>query len=172
MNKPFPYRKILIVGCGGAGKSTFARKIGTKFTLPVVHLDRLWWLPNWVNRSKEEFDEMLQNELKKPAWIMDGNFFRTFKLRLKYADFCIFLDFDTETCLKNVYARAEEFRGKTRPDMTDGCIERIDEEFEQWIRNYQTQTRPAMLEILGGSDVPHIVFKTREDTENWLNQFY
>ena len=154
MNKPFPYRKILIVGCGGAGKSTFARKIGTKFTLPVVHLDRLWWLPNWVNRSKEEFDEMLQNELKKPAWIMDGNFFRTFKLRLKYADFCIFLDFDTETCLKNVYARAEEFRGKTRPDMTDGCIERIDEEFENGSETIKRRLAPQCLKFSEAAAFP------------------
>ena len=49
----FPYRKILILGNGGAGKSTFAADMGRAFSLPVVHLDRLWWLPGWVNRTQE-----------------------------------------------------------------------------------------------------------------------
>ena len=70
----FPYQKVLVLGCGGAGKSTFAVSMGARFSLPVVHLDRLWWLPGWVERSREEFDGMLAAELAKPAWVMDGNY--------------------------------------------------------------------------------------------------
>ena len=33
----------------------------------AVHLDRIWWLPGWVNRSEEEFDALLFEELEKPA---------------------------------------------------------------------------------------------------------
>ena len=88
----FPYRKILIVGCGGAGKSTFARAMGERFVLPVVHLDKLWWLPGWVQREREEFDALLQTELDKPQWVIDGNFFRTFERRLQACDAVVFLD--------------------------------------------------------------------------------
>ena len=49
-----PYKRVLIVGCGGSGKSTLARHLGEKTGLPVVHLDRLWWLPGWVERSRED----------------------------------------------------------------------------------------------------------------------
>lgn len=65
--KTFPYRKVLIVGCGGAGKSTLSVEMGKRFGLPIVHLDKLWWLPNWQNRSEHEFDERLLDELQKTA---------------------------------------------------------------------------------------------------------
>lgn len=80
------FKKILIVGCGGAGKSTLAVEMGNKFKLPVVHLDKLYWLPNWEIRPSEEFDSLLEDQLKKDEWIVDGNYDRTFELRLRYAD--------------------------------------------------------------------------------------
>ena len=82
----FPYKKILVLGNGGAGKSTFAADMGRRFSLPVVHLDKLWWLPGWVNRSTEEFDSLLFSELAKPAWVMDGNYHRTLRARLAAAE--------------------------------------------------------------------------------------
>ena len=76
--------RILIIGCGGAGKSTLARKLGEKTGLPVVHLDQIWWEPgNWKHLEKPEFDERLMAELEKPRWILDGNFNRTMELRLE-----------------------------------------------------------------------------------------
>ena len=50
--------RVMIIGCGGAGKSTLARKLGEKTGLPVVHLDQIWWAPgNWQHIEKPEFDE-------------------------------------------------------------------------------------------------------------------
>ena len=69
--------RIIIIGCGGAGKSTLARKLGEVLDLPVVHLDKLFWKPGWVETSREEFDALLAMELAKDKWIMDGNFNRT-----------------------------------------------------------------------------------------------
>ena len=167
----FPYRKILIVGCGGAGKSTLAGKMGELFGLPVVHLDKLWWLPGWRHRTCEEFDLLLAEELKKPVWIMDGNFVRTFAERLQYCECCVFLDLDTETCLKSAFARAEEFRGRTRPDMTEGCNEYVDPAFEEWITTFRENIRPEMLAHMQDSGKPCFVFKTREDAYDWLERF-
>lgn len=139
--------------------------------MPVVHLDKLWWLPDWQTRNENEFDELLLRELSAPSWIIEGNFVRTFALRLEYADFCIFLDYPIELCLKSVYERAEKYRGQSRPDITDGCIEHVDAEFEQWIRNYGKDVKPNMLSILEKSKVPYIVFKSREQADEWLNGF-
>ena len=171
MKKTFPYHKVLIVGCGGAGKSTLALEMGKRFGLPVVHLDKLWWLPDWQTRSQQEFDEILTAELMKNDWLMDGNFFRTFEMRLKYADFCIFLDYDTGLCLQSVYARAEEYKGKTRPDMTEGCAEQVDEKFKNWIVSFKEKVRPIMLSKLQNGSVPYIVFQTRADAADWLDGF-
>lgn len=171
MKRSFPYSKVLIVGCGGAGKSTLAVDMGKRFGLPIVHLDKLWWLPNWQNRSEREFDAMLAAELEKNAWIIEGNYFRTFKTRLKYADFCIFLDYDTELCVRSAYERAEKYKGMTRPDMTDGCPEQIDDEFNNWISTFKENVRPSMLSELKKSSAPYIVFRTREATAKWLDNF-
>lgn len=165
----FRYKRVLIIGCGGAGKSTLARKLGARFDLPVVHLDKLWWLPNWQSRTEEDFDRLLVEELNKDRWIIDGNFCRTLPMRLEYADFCIFLDYPTELCLKSVYERAREYKGKTRPDITEGCCETVDEEFEEWIRSFRESVRPEMLQALKNGSVPYTVFSSREETDDWFN---
>lgn len=167
----FPYKKILIIGCSGAGKSTLAVLMGKKFNLPVVHLDRLWWLPNWVERSREDFDLLLDKELAKSKWIIDGNFSRTFERRLQCADFCIYLDYPTQLCVDSAKKRAEIFCGRSRPDMTEGCNEKFDEEFESWITGFNEKTKPVMLEILNKSAVPYQIFRSREETADWLASF-
>ena len=167
----FPYRRVLIVGCGGSGKSTLAREMGKRFALPVVHLDRIWWKSGWVHITREEFDEKLAVELAKPAWIIDGDYSRTFAQRLKRADFCVLLDLDTKTCLESAYERARMYKGKSRPDMADGCEERVDAEFEQWVLNFKTEVLPRMLGLLCESGVQHRVFTSREEAYAWMNGF-
>lgn len=169
--KEFPYHKVLIVGCGGAGKSTLAVEMGKLFHLPIIHLDKLWWLPNWQSRTKEEFDEMLIAELMKSDWIMEGNFSRTFETRLKYADLCIFLDYDTEVCVDGVYKRIQKYNGVSRPDMADGCVEHFNEEFINWIKAFNQNTRPMMLTQLKNAFTPYVIFKSREDAASWLDEF-
>lgn len=167
----FPYKRVLIVGCGGAGKSTLAVEMSKLFSLPVVHLDKIWWLPNWQNRTADEFDALLDIELNKSSWIIDGNYKRTFPHRLKFADFCIFLDYSTKLCINSVKERLYKYSGTTRHDMTEGCEERIDDEFQEWIKSFNETVRPKMIEYLKNSNVSYKIFTTREETAQWLNTF-
>ncbi len=167
----FPYQRVLIVGCGGAGKSTLAREMGARFCLPVVHLDRLWWLPGWVERSEAAFDADLAAVLKKPRWVMDGNYLHTLPQRAAACDGVVFLDIPPEVCLQGVRERAEEYCGRTRPDMTEGCEERIDAEFEAWIRAFPQETRGRVLSILQEAGVPTHRFCSREEAMSWLFSF-
>lgn len=167
----FPYKKVLVVGCGGAGKSTLARAMGERFALPVVHLDKLWWLPGWVEREREEFDALLQTELEKTQWVIDGNFARTFGLRLQYCDAVVFLELPAEECLKSIYARVEEYRGRTRPDMTEGCPEQADAEFCAWVEKFNKTVRGDMLEKMQSGGKDYFVFSSREEAYAWLSTF-
>lgn len=133
--------RILIIGCGGAGKSTLARQLGEKLELPVVHLDKLFWKPGWVEESSEEFDRKLAIELEKTRWIMDGNFNRTMPQRLSKCDTIIYLDFSRWACLWGVAKRIITTYGTVRPDMGEGCPERLDLNFLRWVWNYNRDKR-------------------------------
>jgi adenylate kinase family enzyme len=163
-------QRIVIIGSGGAGKSTLARQLGEKLRLPVVHLDQLFWKPGWVETTQEEFDEKLARELAKPAWIMDGNFNRTIPHRLERCDTVIYLDFHRVTCLLGVLKRILTSYGKTRPDMAEGCPERLDLDFLKWVWNFNRDgKRERYYRLLNeAKDVQTIVLKNRRMVKRFL----
>jgi adenylate kinase family enzyme len=161
--------RILVIGCGGAGKSTLARQLGEKLNLPVVHLDRLYWKPGWVQESREEFDRKLAQELGKATWILDGNFNRTMPQRMAKCDTVIYLDFPRMTCLLGVMKRILTTYGKVRPDMGAGCPERFDLEFLQWVWNYNKNNREQIYRLLDeATHAQKIVLKNRRAVKAFL----
>ena len=145
------HSRILLIGCGGSGKSTLARKLGEATSLPVVHLDQLFWKPGWKPLSKDEFDQLLIAELQKNEWIIDGNFDRTIPLRLQYCDAVIFLDLPRMVCLRGVIKRVLSNLGRTRSDMGEGCPERFDLSFLKWVWTFNEQKRDKYLSLLNES---------------------
>jgi adenylate kinase family enzyme len=141
-------RKVLVVGSGGAGKSTFARRLGGLLDIEVVHLDSLYWQAGWVETPKDVWAEMVAEAVRRDAWVMDGNYSGTLDIRLKACDTLILLDMPRLTCLRRVWRRFIRYRGRTRPDMTEGCEEKLDWEFILWIWNYPKKHRPKVLELM------------------------
>lgn len=161
--------RITIIGCGGAGKSTLARQLGEKLNIPVVHLDRLFWKPGWVQVTQEEFDAALQVELEKDKWIMDGNFDRTLPERIKHCDTIIYLDFSRTVCLMSVLKRVLTSYGKVRPDMGEGCPERVDFEFLKWVWNFNKNKREKNYRLLNEVEgAETIVLKNRRMVKRFL----
>ena len=95
-------KRILIIGNAGSGKTTFGIKLAQKTGIPLVHLDKIYWSGNWEHIEKNEFDNILQKELEKPEWIIDGNFNRTLPHRLKYCDTVFYFDVPIITCIWGV----------------------------------------------------------------------
>lgn len=161
--------RIIIIGCGGAGKSTLARKLGQVLNLPVVHLDKLFWKPNWVETSPEEFDALLAQELAKDRWIMDGNFNRTMPERIKRCDTIIYLDFSRVACLLGVVKRVITTYGKVRPDMGEGCPEHVDLDFLKWVWNFNKNKRESYYKMLNEvENIETIVLKNRRAVKLFL----
>lgn len=161
--------RVLIIGCGGSGKSTLARQLGEKTGLPVVHLDKLFWHPGWVESPPEEIDEKIQQVLEEPRWIMDGNFNRTLPKRLEYCDTVIYLDFSRWACLMGVMKRVLTTYGQVRPDMGEGCPERFDLDFLKWVWNFNKSKREkyhAMLSRLDGKQI--YIFRNRREVNTFL----
>lgn len=141
-------QRVLIVGCGGAGKSSFARALGATLGLEVLHLDSHFWKAGWVEPSQAEWQQTLTELVQKPAWIMDGTYSKTLALRLTYADTVIFLDMPRWLCLWRVAKRVLRHRGRTRPDMAADCPERFSWEFMGYVWNFHRQKRPRLLQWL------------------------
>lgn len=96
---------------------------------------------------------------------MDGTYDNSLDLRLPYADTIVFLDFPTGICLWRIIKRMVSGYGRVRPDMADGCRERIDWEFIKFVWEYRKVRRPrilsAMKEYSPNTDVIRLV-STRE----------
>ncbi len=106
-------KKILVIGCPGSGKSTFARHLRDITGLPLYYLDMIWHKADKSNITESEFDCKLSRILSKDKWIIDGNYKRTLKARLEKCDMVLWLDYPTELCLQSVKSRI----GKPREDM-------------------------------------------------------
>lgn len=89
-------KRVLVIGCPGAGKSTFASRLRDVTGLSLYYLDMMWHKPDRTTVTREQFDARLQSILKRDAWIIDGNYARTLPQRLEYCDTVFFLDFPTD----------------------------------------------------------------------------
>lgn len=141
-------KKISIIGSGGAGKSTLARKLEAKIGIPVYHLDALYWKPGWVKTEREAWCGLQEEICRKDTWILDGNYGATLDIRLKHSDTIIFIDINRYLCLARVLWRSFKSYRKTRPDMPVGCLEQFDLQFFRWILDYPKTKRPEILRRL------------------------
>lgn len=165
-------KRVMIIGSGGAGKSTLGRKLSEITGIEIVHLDRLFWQPGWVSISKEELAEKVKSILLQDTWIIDGNFSGTMDLRMEAADTIIYLDFSTVVCLWSILKRWLMYRNKSRPDMTEGCSEKIDWEFFNWVLTFRRRNRKLILERLDqyadGRNI--VVFKKRSQVNRYIRE--
>jgi adenylate kinase family enzyme len=163
-------KRILVIGSGGAGKSTFAKRLGEILELKVIHLDSLFWSAGWVEMPKDQWRAMVEELMKGDSWILDGNYGGTLDLRLAACDAVIFLDIPRMTCLKRVFKRRMSHRKESRPDMAPGCPERINWEFIKYIWDYPRTRKPAVLKkIESCSETKKVaILRSQADIEGFL----
>lgn len=159
-------KRIIIIGCPGSGKSTFARELQKRTNLPLYYLDMLYWNADRTTVPKEEFRRRLGEVLQKDRWIIDGNYNSTMEMRMAVCDTVIVLDYPTEVCLAGIHAR----RGKVRPDMP--WVETgEDAEFEAFVRQFREESRPKILSLLEQYREKEIhVFHDRAEADAFLAQ--
>ena len=127
--------KIAIIGHSGSGKSTLARKLAEAYNLPVLHFDRVQFRPNWEIRPQPSKEIMTKTFLDiHPSWVIDGNYSKlSYTRRMEEADVIVVMLFNRWRCLWRVTKRYLTYKNKTRPDMAQGCKEKLDWEFVKWI---------------------------------------
>lgn len=165
-------KRIMIIGSGGAGKSTLAREIGRITGIKIIHLDRLFWKPGWISVDEEEWEKTVENIVNGDSWIIDGNYIGTMDIRLDAADTVIYLDFTRTVCLFRAFKRFIKYKRKTRPDITEGCKEKMDLEFIKWIWTFPDKVRPEILRKLEESKNSKniIILKSNREVRNYLER--
>lgn len=163
-------QRVLVIGAGGAGKSTFAVRLGQRTGLPVVHLDREYWQPGWIEPAPAAWQATIARLVAADRWILDGNFGGTLEQRLAACDTVVFLDPPRLQCLWRVLRRRLQHRAQTRADMAPGCNERLSPDFLWWIWTYRRRRRPALLQRLQAlrADQTLVVLRSDAQVEGFL----
>jgi len=163
--------KIAVIGCGGAGKSNLSIKLGKLISIPVHHLDCMFWKPGWISTDRNEFVKLQNDIFTNDHWIIDGNYGGTMDLRLEQADTIIFLDLPTIVCISGALRRYFKYRNATRPDMTEGNAERITLEFLKYVWTYRTKRQPPIIEKLKNmtKEKKVIILNTRQEIASFLS---
>ncbi len=157
-------KKVIIIGCPGAGKSTFSRLLHSKTGLPLFHLDMLYWNTDKTHVTREVFDERLNEILKRDRFIIDGNYGRTMEIRFKNCDTIFLLDMPTQVCLDGAKSRV----GKARADMP--WIEKeFDLEFKNWITEFSEKELQQIYFLLEKyNDKNIIIFNSHDQIKEYL----
>ena len=161
--------KVLIIGCPGAGKSTFARKLRDGTGLPLHYLDMLWHRPDRTNLSPEDFDARLAGIRAGVRWIIDGNYLRTLETRLRRCDTVFLLDLPVETCLAGAEARVQTVREDLPWVETE-----FDPEFRQYILDFPREQLPRVYQLLEHyrKGIHLVILKSREEADRYLDSHH
>ena len=159
-------KKIIVIGCPGSGKSTFSKALHKITSIPLFHLDMLFWNIDKTTVEKTVFLDRLLKIIQSDEWIIDGNYGSTMELRMQVCDTVIFLDYPLDICLNGI----KERKGKPRSDLPWIEPNEDDAEFIEFIKNYNSQSRPKVMELLKRYSHKDIyIFSNRIQAEEFLN---
>jgi adenylate kinase family enzyme len=139
------FNKILILGNGGSGKSTLARRLGKMLSIPILHLDKIYWINQWQKNDLNNFDQLAYGFLKQEKWIIEGTPMRGIEDRIKLADLIILIDKNRIECIFQVLKR----RFLMRNIFDDGCPAiKMNLKTLIWIWCFKRKIYPTILEKL------------------------
>ena len=160
-------KKVIVIGCPGSGKSTFSKSLHKITDIPLFHLDMIFWNADKTSVEKPVFLDRLLKIIQNDKWIIDGNYSSTMELRMQACDTVIFLDYPLDVCLDGI----KERKGKPRSDMPWIESDEDDAEFIEFIKNYNSQSRPKVTELLKRySHKDNYIFSNRIQAEEFLNK--
>jgi adenylate kinase family enzyme len=165
-------QRIMVIGCTGSGKTTLALSLGELLRLPVIHMDKEFWLPGWKLRPEDEWIEKLRAFAAQDSWIIEGNYGEgiDFDIRFRRADSVIFLDYSRLVCLFRVLRRHIRLRGGgTVPGCTPGCKHTLSWQYVKFIWRFPQRPRQRIFQKFSYySSVNKIILKTPKEAKKFI----
>ena len=161
----FNMKRILVIGCPGAGKTYFSKQLAKILSLPLVHMDNLYWRADKTSIPTDELKEKLLPYLVKDEWIIDGNYHKTLEMRLPYATDVFVLDLPRKECIQGILDRIDQ----PRDDIP--WIEREDDATEliAWTADYGFRTKDEEMALLNKNKHLHVhIIKSRQEMNEYL----
>src|SRR5437667_11281349 len=143
-------KRVLVIGSGGTGKTTVARRLAQRTGLPLIHLDLLYWRPGWQPTPGDEWQQTVGRLVAGEEWIIDGNYGGTLDLRLTACDTVVFLDLPRLLCLWRVLVRQLRYFGRERPKLPEGGSARLSLVSPVWIWTYPPRRLRALVDVVPG----------------------
>lgn len=122
--------RVVVLGPGGAGKTTFARALSAQTGITCTDLDALFWSSDLKPMAKNQWVRVQQQLCSGPDWILDGDLgpYDVVEERLKHADAVVLVDLPTWRCAWRALRRSRE---------------RLD--FWIWLLTWRWRSRPTLM---------------------------
>lgn len=169
-------KRIAIIGNAGSGKSTLAYKLQQKLNLPIYHLDKYFWKPNWVYPDPDEYKIIHDNLCDQDEWIIDGMNLRVLEYRIQRADIIIFLNIPRYKCFLNIFKRTFKYYGKETPSGAKDCPEQMGWKFIKflkWVWDFKAKYPPKIMELFNiYKDTKEIyILRSQKEIDQFLEKF-
>ncbi len=151
---PRPLRRVAVIGCGGAGKTVLARRLGEALDLPVIHADL----------HRDEWESVHGALVARDEWVIDAMRLGTLDERLARADAVVFVDRRAPACFAGLLRRRLRYRGGLHPE--SGVADFLNWEFARWILTFRRRSRPEILALLDRHAATTEVFVVRSYSES------
>ena len=166
-------QRVAVIGCPGAGKSIFSRRLHEATRLPVVYLDSIYHSLDYDYKvDTTAWQRKIAHLVEQDRWITDGDFVNTFDIRFPRADTIIFLDFPTKVSLTRAVIRRATYRQHPRLEMPKGWKEKLSFEFLVYIITYRKNERPKVYASLSrwGNHINVIILNSPNEAEAYLKK--
>lgn len=167
-------KRILIQGSSGAGKSTLAKELGQILNLPVIYLDKEYWLPGWKKPNSEDWHNKQLKFINQESWIIEGGIYKkALPLRVQVADVVIFLELNRFLCFYRALKRFIINKINQNPNVANGCPEKFDLSFAKWILYQQPSIENPIAIKTIQENLTHenfVVFKNSKEVEYFIQK--
>ncbi len=162
------YKKIVIFGRPGSGKSTFCSKLAKKMGLPLFHLDKIYFAKDWTKRDNQAYLDDLHAIVQQDEWIIDGNCLRSLDVRWQQADLVIHFNFPFYLCLWRLIKRLWA-KDCTIDDRAPGCYEAVRWDLVTYTWRWNWRVKDLIPELQ--KHYPHVPYLTVKSSKEVTQLF-